>query len=352
MTFTTMNHRTMNRRTRTSRRTLATIAALVCALFLGLSVAAAASAPTASAASVVARTGSRGSVVVVIQRVVGTPADGIYGRRTAAAVAAWQRARRLPATGVVDSVTWARIWAVWAGTPAAGGDVSWPQCPARSGHGYGLPMPNASARLVMIGLTSGPGFSANPCLASQVAWAKARHLYTAAYAMTTYPTSTQFTAYKYSGPYSRATYAGLMNNVGFTQARYNVASLRRVGLTSPIIWIDVEPYRPGWSTNKAANKAVIDGARYGYTSAGYKVGFYSTKALWFGILGATRYGLPEWRTAGPASQSTARARCTSTYSFQGGGAALGQWWGPNIDYDVTCPSSNTPALLAGYFHKY
>ena len=349
-----MTSRTRTSRTRTPRFTLATIAALVCALFLGLSVAAAASAPTASAsaATVVARVGTRGWTVVVVQRVVGTPADGVYGPRTATAVAAWQRARKLPATGLVDSATWARIWAVWVRIPATGGDVSWPQCPPSSGKGYGLPMPNTSARLVVIGLTSGPGFSPNPCLASQTRWVKARHVYTAAYAMTTYPTASQFAAYKLKGPFSKATFTGLMNNVGFAQARYNVASLRRVGLTSPIIWIDVEPYRPGWSASKIANKALVDGARYGYTSAGFKVGFYSTKALWFDILGNTRYRVPEWRTAGPTTQSTARTRCSSTYSFQGGAAVLGQWWGPNNDYDITCPAANTSTLLSVYFHKY
>jgi Putative peptidoglycan binding domain len=342
----------MTCRTRTQPITLATITALVCALFLGLGVATLTSAPTASAATAVAQVGSRGWTVVVTQRVVGTAADGIYGPRTALAVKAWQRARMLPATGVVDTTTWARIWAAWLRIPATGGDVSWPQCPPSSGHGYGLPMPNASARLVVIGLTSGPGFSPNPCLASQTRWAKARHVYTAAYAMTTYPTANQFAAYKYSGPFNTSTFTGRMNNVGFAQARYNVASMRRVALASPIVWIDVEPYRPGWSTSKIANKTLIDGARYGYTSAGYRVGFYSTQALWSSILGTTRYRLPEWRTAGPRNLAAANARCAGSYSFQGGAAVLGQWWGPNIDYDTTCPSSNTPLLLATYFHKY
>jgi peptidoglycan hydrolase-like protein with peptidoglycan-binding domain len=322
----------MASRTRMPIMSFATIAAVVCALFLGLSGAAVASAPTAAAASVVARVGSRGEVVVVVQRVVGTTADGVYGPRTATTVAAWQRARKR--------------------TPATGGDVSWPQCLPSSGHGYGLPMPGASARIVVIGLTSGPGFSPNPCLASQSSWAKARHMYTGAYAMTTYPTATQFAAYRYRGPYKATTFSGRMNNVGFAQARYNVASLRRVGLTSPFVWIDVEPYRPGWSTSKAANKAVIDGARYGYTSAGYKVGFYSTTSLWAQILGATRYGLPEWRTAGPRTQAAATARCARSYSFQGGGAVLSQWWSSTNDYDTTCPSANTPGLLATYLHKY
>ena len=53
--------------------------------------------------------------------------------------------------------------------PLLGGDVSWPQCPKGMGipekRSEGLPMPDASARFVVIGLTNGPGFVANPCLA-------------------------------------------------------------------------------------------------------------------------------------------------------------------------------------------
>jgi hypothetical protein len=53
-----------------------------------------------------------------------------------------------------------------------GGDVSWPQCPEGMGiperRSKGLPMPLPSARFVVLGLTNGPGFTTNPCLAQQV----------------------------------------------------------------------------------------------------------------------------------------------------------------------------------------
>ena len=59
-----------------------------------------------------------------------------------------------------------------------GGDISWPQCPKGMGipekRSLGLPMPLPSAQYVVIGLTNGPGFVANPCLADHVAWAKER----------------------------------------------------------------------------------------------------------------------------------------------------------------------------------
>lgn len=44
--------------------------------------------------------------VAAIQRVVGVGADGIYGPVTIAAVTAWQRAHKLPATGKVDASVW------------------------------------------------------------------------------------------------------------------------------------------------------------------------------------------------------------------------------------------------------
>lgn len=63
-----------------------------------------------AANAVVARVGSRGATVVAIQRKVGATADGAYGARTATAVRAWQSRNRLPATGVVDSVTYKRMF--------------------------------------------------------------------------------------------------------------------------------------------------------------------------------------------------------------------------------------------------
>lgn len=232
------------------RARLGTILAMICAALLPLGISAVSTAPTASAVNtvgtVVAWIGSRGSTVVVIQRVVRVSADGVYGMGTVAAVKVFQRAGRLPPTGVVDSVTWARIRAVWVRMPAVGNDVSWPQCPKGMGipsrRSYGLPMPSASAQLVVIGVTNRPGFYANPCLASQTAWAKARHMHTATYAMTTHPTTRQVAAYGLRGPYRGTSSATRLANTGHAQARYNVASMRRAGLVSPIMWVDVEPY--------------------------------------------------------------------------------------------------------------
>lgn len=54
--------------------------------------------------------GSRGEAVEVLQRVLRVrPVSGWYGPVTRSAVATWQRAARLPATGKVDRRTWARM---------------------------------------------------------------------------------------------------------------------------------------------------------------------------------------------------------------------------------------------------
>ena len=49
--------------------------------------------------------GDRGRAVKVVQRALGLPADGIFGRQTARAVRRFQRAEGLPVTGRVDGRT-------------------------------------------------------------------------------------------------------------------------------------------------------------------------------------------------------------------------------------------------------
>jgi hypothetical protein len=232
-----------------------------------------------------------------------------------------------------------------AGTLVVGRDVSWPNCPKGLGipsrRSQGKPMPPPSARFVVIGLTNGPAFHPNPCLAAQVDYARSRHLWAAAYAVLTYPTRGQLRTY--GGP--RA--------AGRAQARENVLAMRAVGLPSPIVWVDVEPVSPPapWSPRKRANRAVLAGALATYRRAGLRVGFYSTPSMWRGILGPVRPGLPEWRTAGLSTRSAALARCAGRDSFQGGRAVLTQWYSPREDFDLLCPGRPADGLLAEYFTR-
>ena len=64
------------------------------------------------------------------------------------------------------------------GVRLTGGDVSWPNCPKGMGIpsrlSPGNPMPVSTASFVVVGLTNGPGWYPNPCLAAHVAWARGR----------------------------------------------------------------------------------------------------------------------------------------------------------------------------------
>jgi hypothetical protein len=245
-----------------------------------------------------------------------------------------------------------------AGTAAAtplvtGGDVSWPQCPEGMGiparRSLGLPMPGDTAAFVVIGLTNGPAFTPNPCLSSQVQWARERGLPTSAYAVATWPTARQLARYGHGGPFAGTTRRSQLRNVGWAEGRYNLARLASAGLAVPHVWIDVEHYsiRP-WSASRRDNRALVRGVARAYQDAGVATGFYSTSLQWGQIVGSTRWGLPEWHTAGPASRATALGRCAER-SFQGGPVVLAQWWTDTRDHDLVCPAGPAATGMAAFF---
>ena len=237
-----------------------------------------------------------------------------------------------------------------------GADVSWPQCPKGMGipqkPTLGLPMPLASAEFVVLGLTNGPGFTPNPCLADQVQWVKERHLMAAAYSVLSYPDQRTLTRYGSKGPYDGSTRLGALKNVGYQQALFNLGTMQAATLLSPIIWLDVEPVPVfEWSADKAANAAVVAGAARAYTDSGYQIGAYSTPVLWDTVVGDfTLGGVPEWRAAGQTSQDEALRRCQDDWSFQGGSGVLGQWVDGNRDRNVTCPG--TSKQMFRWFTQY
>ena len=236
-----------------------------------------------------------------------------------------------------------------------GADVSWPQCPAGMGipqkKSHGAPMPIPEAEYVVIGLTNGPGFYPNPCLADQVAWVRDRRLMAAAYAVVSYPEDRHLREHGRNGPFDAATAAGRLANVGYQQARFNVASMQQAGLRTPVVWIDVEPVPDfEWTTDLAANAAVVRGTARGYQDAGYAIGVYSTPALWDIVVGDLALGVPEWRAAGQTSREEALSRCGPDWVIQGGEAVLGQWVEADRDQNITCPGISTD--LARWFHQY
>lgn len=240
--------------------------------------------------------------------------------------------------------------------PVQGADISWPQCPKGMGipekRSQGLPMPVEAAEFVVLGLTNGPGFTPNPCLADQVAWVQDRELMAAAYAVASYPDAATLERYSWDGPYEGTTRLGRLRNTGYQQARFNLDTMIAAGLTSPVIWIDVEPVPSfEWSNDPEANAAVVEGAARAYTDAGYAIGVYSTPYLWETVVGSYKLGgVPEWRAAGQTSRDEALSRCGDDWSIQGGEAVMGQWVADNRDHNITCPDI---ALDLGlWFHQY
>ena len=280
--------------------------------------------------------------------VVTPTVDADTARIQALAQLAEQKAAELPSPSASPPAS------VPADGPVLGADVSWPQCPTGMGipqrPTLGLPMPLPQAEYVVIGLTNGPGFTANPCLADQVDWVRERRLLAAAYAVVSQPSREQVAEHGDRGPYDAETRLGALANTGYQQALANVATMRTAGLASPIVWVDVE-HVPDfeWSDDLEANAAVVQGTTEGYADAGYDVGVYSTPILWREVVGDLALGLPEWRAAGQSSRAEALSRCGDDWRIQGGDAVLGQWVAGERDHNVICPGVTD---LGEWFQQY
>ncbi|MBA2769812.1 MAG: hypothetical protein H0U35_11925 [Sporichthyaceae bacterium] len=239
-----------------------------------------------------------------------------------------------PASGAAAPVPGVRL---------TGADISWPNCPKGMGipsrRTKGLPMPLDSAAFAIVGLTNGPGFVRNPCLADQVAWVREEQRWHGAYAMTTFPRKRERTAYGGSGPWAPDAPWAALTNTGYAQALFNVASMREVAMDVPLVWVDVEPYPTHpWSGSRRANRAVIRGVVRGYEDSGYRVGFYSYRGGWRAVVGNWRKSAyPTWYPVGaePDGYVQARSRCRLP-SFSGGPVMLGQWVDGDRDRNVTC----------------
>jgi hypothetical protein len=242
-----------------------------------------------------------------------------------------------------------------AKTPAAvhgavpGADISWPNCPRGEGipgrRSKNEPMPGPAAQFVVVGVTNGPGFHRNPCLARQLAWVAGHGRQLGGYAMTTYPRPQQLRRHRSSGPYDGSHARGALRNAGFAQARYNVRTMAQVGMHVPMIWVDVEPYPAApWSSRHTANRAVITGVLRGYRDRGYSVGIYTYLNGWHDVVGSWRLPrYPTWSTVGRLHGPQALAHCT--HGPSGGPTWLSQWYSRHKDYDLICPAAAGNGLM-------
>jgi hypothetical protein len=222
-----------------------------------------------------------------------------------------------------------------------GADVSWPNCPKGAGIKHrrtqGQPMPGRRARFVVVGVTNGPGFHPNPCLAGQLAWVKRHHRRLGGYAMTTYPQPRQLRRYGAAGPFPTRGALGRLSNAGYAEAAYNIRTMTRLGMKVPMLWVDVEPYPffP-WTANHTANRAVVRGAIRRYREAGLRIGLYTYANGWRAVVGNWRLpGFPAWATAGHTNARHARAMCGHR-GPSGGRTWIAQWYTTHQDFDVLC----------------
>jgi hypothetical protein len=251
-----------------------------------------------------------------------------------------------------------------ASTPAPlaaamyGHDISWPQCSVADG-GFGLPLPPTSSQFVIVGVNGfdptaevkqGLPFFENPCLAWQLRQTstKPRHAYTIA----GFPTTAQLSTYGSAGPWSSTTRAGRLSNVGYAEARFVLTTLRRVGWSPPVVWIDVEPrITQPWPTGTAAqqrdSRYVLEGMMRGLRDANVAYGLYSYAGGWNAITGAWRLpGVPVWATAGRLDYPSEALEMCTRPSFSGGKVVLSQWYDDTRDYDLTCdPYQFTPLAM-------
>jgi peptidoglycan hydrolase-like protein with peptidoglycan-binding domain len=233
-----------------------------------------------------------------------------------------------------------------AGKAAHGVDISWPNCPPGMGiperRTQGQPMPPAGSTFAVLGLTNGPGFYANPCLADQVRAVRARHLWTGVYSIVTYPTGEQLARYGGSGGRTERLYRAAQ-----AEARFNLDTMHQAGIAqAPMAWIDVEPVRGWpWSSSTADNNTVISAVIAMYQHVGMRVGIYSYRSGWNEITGGRRItNLPTWV---PLSTCSAP-------SFSGGPIWMTQTSDGHSDLDATCPGiTGIPAHrhpLTAYVH--
>lgn len=238
--------------------------------------------------------------------------------------------------------------------PILGADASWPQCPKGAGipqkRTLGAPMPVDEAEYVILGLTNGPAFYPNPCLADQVDWVRERGLMAAAYSVLSFPEERHLEQLGDRGPYDGSTRLGALRNAGYQQALFNIHTMETSGLRSPVVWLDVEPVPDfDWPDDHRANAAVVEGAARGYEDNGLRVGVYSTHYMWTQVVGDFRLGVPEWRPAGQTSRQAALRQCRPDKEIQGGEPVLAQWVERGRDMNVTCPG---PIHLSLWFHQY
>ena len=242
--------------------------------------------------------------------------------------------------------------------PNTGYDVSYPQCSGSY---------PSNALFGIVGVNGGLANNANPCIGSELQWARATpgqrrpaqpavSLYIdtgnpGAHHVSDWPTGGSSPVYgscngrltnacSYIYGEQRATHSyGLVAAVDLAQAR-----------TAPW-WLDVELIA-SWAGTYELNIAALRGFLAGLRNAGARgpIGIYSTSAQWKDITGLTsqttaaafKSQLPDWVAGVQAPLSQARSNCT-TGGFTGLAPTLAQYRAGPHDADLRCtPTRSGP----------
>jgi hypothetical protein len=207
---------------------------------------------------------------------------------------------------------------------STGYDISWPQC--------GAPYPDSPHDIAVVGINNGHMYSENPCLASQAAWAgSSLTLYVNVDGLPNDATSGM------TGPRGSCAVTDLVcrsYNYGRSGVEYDLAYTKRLGIDSPMWWLDVE-VEPIWRNDPVSNANVIQGVLDGLRLHGRPAGIYSTNYQW-GVItgGAYNPRTPTW-VAGPNNLEEAKAYCAPRYGFGGGPTWLTQW-STHFDHSYAC----------------
>jgi len=167
-----------------------------------------------------------------------------------------------------------------------GYDISNWQCPK--------PLPPAPHTIGIVQVNGASFAPANPCLATEAAWAAGGlNLYT----FLTYGTSPT------SGdPACTSTASPGACEYGFHAALDAFGEAQAAGVdTSVAWWLDVEQKTPFWSSDVAANAALVKGAIDGLHYEGINsVGIYASPGVWNTIVGTTyQPAVPYWMADWP-----------------------------------------------------
>lgn len=263
------------------------------------------------------------------------------------------RARWIPAALLALLAVVVLVVVLHSSSPAAGYDVSYPQC---SGSYPSNPV------FAIVGVNGGLAHNANPCLSGQLTWAQGApgqkrpdQPSVSLYIDTGNPGDhiSQWPRGGNTSAYGSCN--GLLTNAcsyiyGEHQAAYSygmVSALAPVAARTAPWWLDVE-LMESWAGTYALNIAALQGFIAGLQNAGVTgpIGIYSTSTQWKEITGLTAETshtafspqLRDWLAEG-ADETLARARQNcATEGFTGVSPTLVQYRIGKFDADVRCPS--------------